>query len=103
MCASFFFNMKAGTETTLATHNEPSNGPTVVPTPSQGPEDVQQVISVFCLCLYLYCLGSICSFDCAIIFEVEMMFSMVLINTKVVDNYLILVVINFHVPRSDGL
>jgi hypothetical protein len=34
---------------------------------------------------------------------VEMMFSMVLINTKVVDNYLILVVINFHVPRSDGL
>ncbi|KAG0514286.1 hypothetical protein BDA96_10G177600 [Sorghum bicolor] len=36
----------AGTETTLATHNEPSNGPTVVPTPSQGPEHVQQVISL---------------------------------------------------------
>ncbi|KAG0543116.1 hypothetical protein BDA96_02G162300 [Sorghum bicolor] len=36
---------QAGTETTLATHNEPSNGPTVVPTPSQGPEDVQQTVA----------------------------------------------------------
>jgi hypothetical protein len=39
-----FLNMKAGTKSTLATHNEPSNGPAVVPTPSQGPKHVQQVI-----------------------------------------------------------
>jgi hypothetical protein len=39
-----FLNMKAGTESALATHNEPSNGPAVVPTPNQGPEHVQQVI-----------------------------------------------------------
>ncbi|KAG0514510.1 hypothetical protein BDA96_10G198200 [Sorghum bicolor] len=36
---------QAGTETALATHNEPSNGPTIVPTPSQGPEHVQQTVA----------------------------------------------------------
>ena len=42
MC--IFFLMKAGTKSTLGIHNAPSNGPAVVPTPSQGPEQVQKVI-----------------------------------------------------------
>jgi len=45
MCASFFFKkMKASKESALGIHNAPSNGPAVVPTPSQGPEQVQKVI-----------------------------------------------------------
>jgi hypothetical protein len=31
------------------------------------------------------------------------MFTVVLVNTKVVDNYFILLVLNFHDPRSDSL
>ena len=32
-----------------------------------------------------------------------MRFTVVLVNTKVVDDYLILLVLNFHDPRSDSL
>jgi hypothetical protein len=32
-----------------------------------------------------------------------MMFTVILVNTKVVDNYLILIVLNFHDPRFDSL
>jgi hypothetical protein len=31
------------------------------------------------------------------------MFTVVLVNTKVVDNYIILLVLNFHDPTSDSL
>jgi hypothetical protein len=43
MCASFF-NMGTGMETTMATNNKAFDEPTVVPTPNQGGEHVQQVI-----------------------------------------------------------
>ncbi|XP_066342064.1 uncharacterized protein [Miscanthus floridulus] len=35
---------QAGTESALGIHNAPSNGPAVVPTPSQGPEQVQKTV-----------------------------------------------------------
>ncbi|CAD6219116.1 unnamed protein product [Miscanthus lutarioriparius] len=35
---------EAGTESALGIHNAPSNGPAVVPTPSQGPEQVQKTV-----------------------------------------------------------
>ena len=39
-----FFNMQTGMETAMATNNKAFDEPTVVPTPSQGGEHVQQVI-----------------------------------------------------------
>ncbi|CAD6260906.1 unnamed protein product [Miscanthus lutarioriparius] len=37
---------QAGTESALGIHNAPSNGPAVVPTPSQGPEQVQKILRI---------------------------------------------------------
>ena len=44
-----------------------------------------------------------CSFACAIIFMVEMMFSVIVVNTKVVSNFIILLVFKFHDHRPDIL
>ena len=44
-----------------------------------------------------------CSFACAIIFVVEMKFSVVVVNTKVVANFIILLVFKFHDHRPDNL
>jgi hypothetical protein len=43
------------------------------------------------------------SFGYAIIFVMQMMFSGNVVNTKVVDNLLILLVLEFHDHRPDGL
>ena len=44
-----------------------------------------------------------CSFACAIIFVVEMMVSVVVVNTKVVANFIILLVFKFYDHRPDNL
>ena len=53
--------------------------------------------------LYHCCLGCMCSFACAIIFVVEMMFAVVVVSTKVVSNFIILLVFKFHDHRPDNL
>jgi hypothetical protein len=44
-----------------------------------------------------------CSVGCASIFIMQKMFSMVEVNTKVVNNYIILLVLKSHDSRPDGL
>ena len=44
-----------------------------------------------------------CSFACAIIFVVEMMFAVVVVNTKVVSNFIILLVSKLHDHTPDSL
>ena len=44
-----------------------------------------------------------CSFDCAIIFVVEMMFSVVVVNTKVVYNFIIVLGFKLHGHRPDNV
>ena len=46
-------------------------------------------------CMYSFCGGDICL--------MQMMFSVDMLNTKVVDNFLILLVLNFHDFRPAGL
>jgi hypothetical protein len=47
--------------------------------------------------------GCMCSLGCASIFIMQMMFYVDEVNTKVVDNLLILLVLKFHNHRPDGL
>ena len=56
-------------------------------------------MNVVCLC----CLGCMYSFGYAIIFIMEIMFAVNVVNTKVVYNLLILLVLKFHDFRPDGL
>ena len=56
-------------------------------------------MNVVCLC----CLGCMYSFGYAIIFMMQIMFSIDILNTKVVDNFLIFLVIRFHDFRPDSL
>ena len=53
-----------------------------------------------CLCAENGCMYSLCGGD---IFVMQMMFSLNVVNTKVVDNFLFLLVLQFHDFRSDGL
>ena len=56
-------------------------------------------MNVVCLC----CLGCMYSFGYAIIFVMQIIFSMNVVNTKVVYNLLILLVQRFYDFRPDGL
>ena len=56
-----------------------------------------------CIYLYLYCYGCMYSFCGGDIFMMQMMFSIDLLNTKVVDNFLILLVLKFHDFRPGSL
>ena len=47
--------------------------------------------------------GCVCIFCCDDIFVIQMMFSVDMLNTKVVYNFLILLVLKYHDFRSDGL
>ena len=53
-----------------------------------------------CLCAENGCMYSFCGGD---IFVMQMMFSINVVNTKVLYNFLILVVLKFHDFRPDGL
>ena len=53
-----------------------------------------------CLCVENGCMYSFCGGD---IFMMQMMFPVNMVNTKVVDNFLILLFLNFHDFRPDGL
>ena len=44
-----------------------------------------------------------CIFCCDDIFVIQMMFFVDILNTKVVDNFLILIFLKFHNFRPDGL
>ena len=52
-----------------------------------------------CLCCY-GCMYSFCGGD---IFMMQMMFPVNMVNTKVVDNFLIFLFLKFHDFRPDGL
>jgi len=54
----------------------------------------------FCLCAENGCMYS---FSCGDIFVMQMMFDVDMLNTKVVDNFLILLVLKFHDFRPSGL
>ena len=53
-----------------------------------------------CLCAENGCMYSLCGGD---IFVMQMMFSLNVVNTKVVDNFLILLVLKFHNFRPASL
>jgi hypothetical protein len=53
-----------------------------------------------CLCAENGCMYSFCGSD---IFMMQMMFSVNVMSTKVVDNFLILLVLRFYDFRHDGL
>ena len=53
------------------------------------------VVSLLLCCMFSFCGGDI--------FMMEMMFSIDMLNTKVVDNFFILLVLKFHDFSSDGL
>ena len=52
---------------------------------------------------YLLKFGCMCTFCGAIIFEMIMMFSINVVNTKVVGNFIIYLVLSVHDHRPDGL
>ena len=54
----------------------------------------------FCLCVEISCMYRFCGGD---IFMMQMMFPVNMVNTKVVDNFLIFLFLNFHDFRPDGL
>ena len=54
----------------------------------------------FCLCAENGCMYSFCGGD---IFMMQMMFSVDMLNTKVVDNFLMLLFLKFHSLRPVGL
>ena len=56
-----------------------------------------------CTWLYLCCYGCMYSFCGGDIFVMQMMFSIDMLNTKVVDNFLILSFLNVHDFRPAGL
>ena len=53
-----------------------------------------------CLCVENGCMYSFCGGD---IFVMQMMFPVNMVNTKVLHNFLILLVLKFHDFRTDGL
>ena len=52
---------------------------------------------------YLLKFGCMCTFCGVIVFEMIIMFSVNVVNTKVVGNFIIYLVLNFHDHNPDGL
>ena len=52
---------------------------------------------------YLLKFGCMCTFCGVIVFEIIMMFYVNVVNTKVVGNFIIYLVLNVHDHRPDGL
>ena len=56
-----------------------------------------------CIYLYLYCYGCMYSFCGGDVFVMQMIFSIDILNTKVVYNFLILLILKFNDFRPAGL